>query len=96
MKRAEWQSRFAELPKGLTMAQVAQRLQKPYRLTARWVRLLGYESGDGRGWTEQRLRQFRRVPWEQVPWDLPNVAIARMFSVSREIVRRRRKEYERR
>src|SRR5512139_1941873 len=95
MTRDQWQSQFSKLPPNLTLRQVGHHFKIPYRLAAKWARRLGYaeRSGYDALWTAQRRRQFQRVPWTQVPWDLTNVEIARRFGVSREIVRRRRMEY---
>ena len=93
MTRSQWQSKLRSLPKGLTLKQVARRLRKPYQLAARWCKVFGSRNRIDRAWTAQRLREFRRAPWSRVPWNMANVEIARSYGVSREIVRRRRKEF---
>lgn len=94
MKRADWQIAFASLPPQLTLQQAARRLRHSYRLVASWARRLKYPAASGHLalWTAHRRREFSRVRWDKVPWHLSNADIGRRFCVSREIVRRRRKE----
>lgn len=96
MKRAEWQSLFASTPPQLTLKALARRIGKNYRPTAAWARKLGYAKANANRilWTRQRRREFSRIPWDRVPWRMNNSDIARKYGISREIVRRRRKEYD--
>ena len=94
MKRAEWQHLFDSLPPGLELKRIAKQFRKGYRLTATWARRCNYQAASGHQllWTAQRRREFSRVNWDSVPWEKRNVDIAKMYGVSREIVRRRRME----
>lgn len=95
MKRAEWQALFESTPPQLTLKALARRIGKNYRPTAAWARKLGYAKANANRllWTAQRRREFSRLPWHLVPWHLSNSEIGRKYNVTREIVRRRRKEY---
>lgn len=96
MKRAEWEEKFAALPRGLSLAQAAKRLHQTYRLTATWAKELGYPYiSDHRAvWTLAKRKGYWRVPWHRVPWQhMTNAQIARRHGVSRECVRLRRAEF---
>lgn len=95
MTRKQWKLGIKSAPEGLTIAQLSKHLNQSYKQTQHWAARFKYnrQSGHLALWTAQRRREFRRVPWDRVPWQLANVVIARKYNVSREIVRRRRKEY---
>ena len=97
MTRAEWKSSFNALPPGLSLGQMARRLRKPYRLVADWAKRLGVVSVHDRNaaWPMKRRRVMWRVKWDKVPWDAMNDnQLARHYQVSRQIVGRRRAQFE--
>lgn len=95
MKREEWQAALDGFPPGLTLHEVAKRIGCSYRLAAAWVKILGYKykNGNPDKWTKERRLRVHKVEWAKLPWGCTNAQIARAYGVSREIVRKRRKEY---
>lgn len=95
MNRTTWEAVLKTVPAGLTIQQVARRLNQGYRITHHRIREFGYQAmpGHRQFWTEGRRRKLQKVHWARVNWSDPNWMIARRNNVSREVVRRRRKRY---
>ena len=88
MKR-DWPKLLSSLPHGLTIGEAAKRLNTPYLSTRAAIRMFGYPVIDGRKYGQ---RSNRKLKLDKVDWTKSNVAIARKFKVSRELVRLRRKQ----
>jgi hypothetical protein len=80
--RDRWFQRFAKLPAGLNLQEIATQLGEAYASVYRWADLFEYEFPD--------LRREGRVPsdsWELVDWCQRDAEIARKLDISRERVR---------
>jgi hypothetical protein len=79
--RQRWHERFRALPMGLSLRQIAERLDEPYASIAFWAKLLRYR------YVPQRRGRKSEIDWERVDWSTRNCDIARRLGVSGERVR---------
>lgn len=85
MTQRNWKKLLRSLPRGLTFAEVAQRLGTPYQATRLAIIRYKYNAQDGRKYSQ---RNQRKLNPDQVNWRLSNKEIADQFGVSRERVRK--------
>ena len=87
--KIDWKQKLRDLPAGLTYSEVASRIGVGY-FTARSAMLKHhYDAPDGRWFSK---RGSRKVKPDKVDWSMPNIAIAKVFRVSRERIRMIRKQ----
>jgi hypothetical protein len=79
--RQQWHQRFAALPPGLSLRDVASRLDQPYASVAFWAKLMKYP------FAPQRRGRKSDIDWDRVDWSRRNCDIARDLGVSGERVR---------
>jgi hypothetical protein len=79
--RKRWYERFRALAIGLSLRQIAERLDEPYASIAFWAKLLRYP------YVPQRRGRKTDVDWDGVDWSARNCDIARQLGVSGERVR---------
>src|SRR5262249_44162890 len=79
--RQRWYKRFRALPTGLSLRQMAERLDQPYASIAFWAKVLRYR------YVLQRRGRKTEIDWDGVDWSARNCDIARRLGVSGERVR---------
>ncbi len=81
-KREAWYQRLCSVEPGLTLAELAERLESNYLTIQRWAAYFSYPIKD------QRLGSD--VKWQSLDWSLRNAELARHLDLSRERVRQMR------
>lgn len=84
MTDKEWNRLLRSLPRGLSYLEAADRLGLHYQQVRNAIKRLGYRAIDGRRFSQNHRRKIRA---EDVDWSMSNIAIARLFGVSKERVR---------
>jgi hypothetical protein len=79
--RQRWYERFRGLAAGMSLRQIAERLEEPYASIAFWAKLLKYR------YVPQRRGRKTELDWDGVDWSKRNCDIARRLGVSGERVR---------
>jgi hypothetical protein len=82
MKR-DWPTLFDQIPRSLTIKQLAARFDVSYLTALRAAHKYGYPAVDGR---HAAQRHRRKLNPEMVNWNKSNIAIARELLVSRQLV----------
>lgn len=81
-KREVWYRRLSSVEPGLTLAELAERLESNYLTIQRWAAYFSYPIKDKRFGSD--------VQWESVDWLLRDAELARRLDLSRERVRQMR------